>query len=166
MARHLALLIAAFLASVPAVQAEEPIQAARDTAAVEAERCAAAVDDDEVRPYMPALRRVFSDAFAENGEAPDLGALRTGVWRCMDHHLVGCLIGANQPCARMNTMRRNPGADGFCRDNPDSAFVPLAAAGHDSIYDWRCAGRQAVIGRTAYQLDPRGFAVGLWRRLD
>ena len=169
----LLLVLPAMLSCAPA-RGDEPIQPARDTMGVEAERCAAAVDDDEVRPYTPALHRALADAFADSyadvsvkrDAAPDERALRSAVWRCMDRHLVGCLIGAGRPCGKMSTMRRNPGADGFCRAHPGGEAAPPAASGDDSIYEWRCAGGLAVIARTAYRLDARGFALGSWRRLE
>ena len=128
--------------------------------------CRRVGNDDRVRPYTPSFRPAFNKSFADDGRLPNAATLKTGVVRCMGGRLFGCIIGANQPCDRMNVARRNAGADSFCRDNPDATVVPLAASGHDSLYDYACAGSHAVVTRTQYRVDARGFAVGLWRPLD
>ena len=48
-----------------------------------------------------------------------------------------------------------PRADAWCRKNSDSNFIPLVVTGHDTPYDWRCAGRKAEAGRRIAKIDKR-----------
>ncbi|MGX7876015.1 hypothetical protein ACVDG5_027885 [Mesorhizobium sp. ORM6] len=76
-----------------------------------------------------------------------------------------CFVGANLPCAKMNVTRDDPGADEFCRQNPNENGVPAAATGHDTVFSYGCRhGKAEVVGQT-WQLDERGFARKLWAAL-
>jgi hypothetical protein len=57
-------------------------------------------------------------------------------WRCMDGRVYVCAIGAYIPCgAKADRAKRNLGADKYCQENREAAFVPAYATGHHSIYD-------------------------------
>jgi hypothetical protein len=89
----------------------------------------------------------------------------TGFVRC-DHGVVlACLTGANLNCGKGNASRRNRGAESWCQTHPDASFVPLFAAGHDSIYAWRCHGTRAIIERQVQRLDAQGYVVENWREV-
>jgi hypothetical protein len=77
-----------------------------------------------------------------------------------------CFIGANLPCAKINTSRDNRGASEFCRSNPNADFVPLFAAGHDTLYSYRCRDGRAEIKGKVWALDERGFAKKLWTEIS
>jgi hypothetical protein len=85
--------------------------------------------------------------------------------RCVGRTLMACWVGANLNCGKANTRRRLPGASAFCRDNPGSDFIPMAATGHDTIYSWRCFGRRAVPGKPNVKLDADGYAADNWREV-
>ncbi|HEX2940859.1 MAG TPA: hypothetical protein VHO91_07410 [Rhodopila sp.] len=135
-----------------------------------AAQCAAAGNDDTVRPYDPSLRDALRTSFQRQfPQAPTDArtiAAQTHI-RCMDGRLYVCFTGANLPCGKMNTAPTNKGADAFCRSNPNAPVVPAFAAGHDSIHEYRCrSGKAEVTGRTLFDLDARGFAKRLWTPLD
>jgi hypothetical protein len=88
-------------------------------------------------------------------------------WRCMDHAVYVCAVGANIPCdAKADRAKRNPGAENFCRANPDATEVPAAATGHATIYDWRCSAGHAARGKQIFKLDRRGYSVDFWHRVS
>jgi len=41
----------------------------------------------------------------------------------------------------------------------------MAATGHDTIYEWKCAGITPQISRQIEAVDFRGFIAGNWRQL-
>jgi hypothetical protein len=98
-------------------------------------------------------------------ELPAGAPLPTGsvFWRCMHGKVYVCAVGANLPCgAKADRAKRNPGAETYCRENPDTTDVPAFATGHDTIYSWRCAAGKAVRGAPIADLDRRGFRRDLW----
>jgi hypothetical protein len=76
-----------------------------------------------------------------------------------------CNYGANLVCGKANTSRKSKGAAEFCRQNPGSDVVPMAATGHDTIYDWTCVGNEAHVSGKIAEVDPRGFIAGNWKPL-
>jgi hypothetical protein len=129
--------------------------------------CARLGNDDTVRGYQPSLKagavKAFKMMFPGAKNSPDEAMLRSEAkFRCMDGKVYACFVGANLPCGKMNTSRRNPGAEEFCRTDPDADFVPMAATGHDTIFSYRCRGGKPEVAHTSYDLDQRGFAKSLW----
>jgi hypothetical protein len=90
----------------------------------------------------------------------------TGFVRCAGSRLLACVIGANLNCGKANPSRSLPGASEFCRENPDADNIPMAATGHDTIYDWRCVGLRAVATKTVVAVDAQGYDAGNWKELD
>ena len=90
----------------------------------------------------------------------------TGFVRCAGSRLLACVIGANLNCGKANPSRSLPGASEFCRENPDADNIPMAATGHDTIYDWRCVGRRAVATKTVVAVDAQGYDAENWKELD
>jgi hypothetical protein len=132
--------------------------------------CARLGNDDSIRDYDPSLRRrtasAFRKLFPNAKSGPDGESWQTQAqYRCMNGKVMVCFVGANLPCAKMNAKRENPGADMFCRDNPDAGSVPAYAIGHDSIHAYRCRNGKAEVTGTTRQLDQRGFAKDLWIEL-
>lgn len=83
-------------------------------------------------------------------------------WRCVDGSVWGCFVGVNLPCQMANESTEPlPETITFCQLNPDSA-VPLAAAGHNNIYLWRCEGKTPAIERQIYEVDSQGFITQYW----
>ena len=123
--------------------------------------CAKVVNDDRVRPVPsslgPAIKRLFNIGGAY--------ALQTTSYRCADGKVMLCNVGANLACGKANLSKSLPGATAWCKDTPNSDFIPMAATGHDTIYAWRCANGIAVAGASISQVDARGFFVDNWKRL-
>jgi hypothetical protein len=85
--------------------------------------------------------------------------------RCVGQKVMGCYTGANLNCFKADTRRALPGATAWCRDNPGSKGIPMAATGHATIYDWSCKGRHAVAGKIVSAVDPQGYAADNWKEL-
>ncbi|MCA0008663.1 MULTISPECIES: hypothetical protein [unclassified Mesorhizobium] len=129
--------------------------------------CRQVKNDDEVLPYSHALYagtvRAFKKLFPDAKIVPEEPELETQVhYRCMNGKLLACFVGANLPCTKMNASRDNPGADEFCKANPNEDFVPAAASGHDTVYSYKCQDGKAVVTGDTWALDERGFAKKLW----
>lgn len=121
--------------------------------------CRVGQTDQQERPasgsLLPALGRTF-------GVAP--ATLRDGSYvRCVKGRLMGCMVGANLNCGQANMVRHLEGADAFCHDNPGADVIPMAATGHDTIYDWNCVGTRAVAGKAVENVDSQGFMSANWR---
>jgi hypothetical protein len=76
-----------------------------------------------------------------------------------------CNYGANLVCGKANARRSSRGAREFCEQNLGTDTVPMSATGHDTIYEWKCAGITAQISRQVETVDPRSFIAGNWRQL-
>lgn len=162
-----ALLAAAVLVALPLVaHAAGPAEASGPAA-----RCARMGNDDTVRGYDPTLRdgflRAWRKSFPGGTTKPDEALLRAqSHYRCMDGHLYACFTGANLPCDKLDQRRENAGAEAFCRANPASDSIPMAATGHDTPYEWRCRNGRAEVVGTVQELDARGFGKALWTRMN
>jgi hypothetical protein len=96
----------------------------------------------------------------------DEASAREGAFvRCVGPKLMGCAVGANLVCDKADKRRALAGATAWCRDNPDSTGVPMAATGHATIYEWSCKGRRAVAGKTVVTVDPDGYIAENWREI-
>lgn len=105
----------------------------------------------------PAVARAF-------GVAPD--AIDDAAFvRCVGGRLMACWVGANLDCGKADMRRNLVGASSFCRENPGSAVVPMAATGHATIYSWRCVGRRAIAGAPTEAVDAQGYIAANWREL-
>jgi hypothetical protein len=129
--------------------------------------CHQVKNDDTVRPYSHALYagtvKAFKKLFPDAKATPEESELETQAnYRCMNGKVLACFVGANLPCAKMNAARDNPGADAFCKANPNTDSVPMAATGHDAVYGYKCQNGKAMVSGTSWQLDKRGFATKLW----
>ena len=123
--------------------------------------CRAGQDDHHERLAPDGLLQRLGQTFEV---APE--SLRGSSYvRCASGRLMGCIVGANLNCGPADVSRRSQGATAFCRENPGSDSVPMAATGHDTIYAWHCAGRRAVAGRTVEDVDRLGFMTRNWRLL-
>jgi len=157
---------ALLLVLFPAAHAAGPAEASGPAA-----RCARIGDDDTVRGYDPTLRdgflRAWRKSFPGGTTRPDEALLRAqSHYRCMDGHLYACFTGANLPCDKLDQRRENVGAEEFCRTNPASDSIPMAATGHDTPYEWRCRNGRAEVVGTVQDLDARGFGKALWTRMN
>jgi len=129
--------------------------------------CAQAVNIDTVQPYRASLRQGFLKAYKrlypQDATVPDEAMLTDGAYfRCMNGKLLACFAGANLPCSKIVNARINPGATQFCRQNRNEAIVPMAATGHDALWNYACRSGHAHITGSNWTLDQRGFAKEIW----
>lgn len=128
------------------------------------EHCARVGTDDTLQPLPPALLGPAARLFGLE-RIPKAQALRGTVIRCMDGQVWACNYGANLPCGKARTSHRLPAAADWCRDNPNTDFIPAYIAGHDTIYRWRCADGVPLAGGPVARTDERGFLARYWKRL-
>jgi hypothetical protein len=133
---------------------------AADTASPRA-YCAKVINDDELRGVPPSLAGAIKKLFHVSGTY----AAQTTRYRCADGKVMLCNEGANLPCGKANLGKSLPGATAWCKDNPNSDFIPMVATGHDTIYNWRCANGVATPGGPIGKVDSRGFFVEYWKPL-
>jgi len=91
-------------------------------------------------------------------------AAGAAVYRCASGKALACYVGANLPCAKIKTQRRNEAVSLYCREHPDDT-VSAAVSGHETLFEWRCVGRNAEAVKPLWRLDSRGFAAELWKPL-
>lgn len=128
--------------------------------------CARIGTDDRLRGIPPALVGKARQIFSFSPVTPSAYVKKSTLFRCMDGKAWLCNYGANLVCGQANASRHSQGAAHFCQENPGSVSVPMAATGHDTIYEWKCAGTKAQISRQVEALDARGFLAGNWKQLD
>jgi hypothetical protein len=126
--------------------------------------CASVGTDDQVRPIPPGLVPQALQLFYLRPVDPQQ-VRRSTVYRCMDGAVRLCNYGANLVCAKADVSRVSRGAERYCRENPGSDVVPMAATGHATIYSWECVGNIARINGSPVSLDRRGFIADQWKRL-
>jgi hypothetical protein len=96
----------------------------------------------------------------------DEASVRTTAFvRCVGKELMACDVGANLDCFKADTRRALPRATAWCRENPGSTGIPMAATGHGTIYEWSCNGRRAVAGKAVMTLDPQGYIAENWKAI-
>ena len=129
--------------------------------------CAKVGDDDSVKTIPANLvaqaRKLF---YRSSEEISDAQVRDSTSFRCMSGEVWLCNYGANLVCDKANVSRVSPGASAFCKENPGSDVVPMAATGHDTIYSWECAGNKARITAQVVKVDPRGFIAENWKQIE
>ncbi|MEW6437350.1 MAG: hypothetical protein AB1508_09330 [Pseudomonadota bacterium] len=123
--------------------------------------CANVVNDDRLHAVPSSLGPIVARLFNVSGAY----ASQTTSYRCADGKVMLCNVGANLPCGKANLSKSLPGATAWCKDNPKSDFIPMAATGHDTIYNWHCANGIAVAGAPVSKVDARGFFIDNWKTL-
>ena len=128
--------------------------------------CATVGDDDQLRPVparlVPDARRLFG----LSRDTPSALVRKSTSVRCMSGKVWLCNYGANLICGKANASRVSAGAAEFCKQNPGSDSVPMVATGHDTIYEWKCVGKDPHIVGQIEKIDSRGFIAGNWKRLE
>ncbi len=129
-------------------------------------RCTKVGDDDKAKPIPAALVPKARELFGFSPQTPN-AIIRNGTsYRCMGGKAWLCNVGANLVCGKANASQSLPGAAAFCKDSPGSDVVPMAATGHDTIYEWKCVGPNAQIARQIVNVDSRGFIAENWKPLN
>lgn len=158
--------LAALVVLAPSVHAAE---AFRDPFAY----CAAvgtidAPDERYAGPAVPeAVVRGLEKAFGVAGVEPKAAFERGTSWRCMDGAVYACNVGANLPCDAKPARdpQRTEAMRTYCAGNAGSDFIPMYVTGHDTIYDWSCAGTAPKRGQRVSELDARGYVASIWHRI-
>lgn len=143
----------AFLALSAAAHAQTP-----------AVLCSRIGTDDTLRPIPIELVSAVNALFGT--QLPARVVTASSVFRCASGRVFVCTTGANLPCGKVDTSRTpGIGAVQWCRDHPSAAFVPAAATGHDTLYQWECRSGRPEIARQISEVDSRGFVAQYWREL-
>jgi hypothetical protein len=126
--------------------------------------CARVGDDDQTKPippwYVSRALRLFYLKPVDPRQVE-----KSTVYRCMRGAPWLCNYGANLSCAKADVSRVSKGAENYCREFPGSAVVPMAATGHDTIYSWKCVGKEPRI-TASEKVDERSFIASQWKQLD
>ena len=88
-------------------------------------------------------------------------------WRCANGLVLACLYGANIPCGSkaMTSQKPTQAIIDYCRQNPDSQFVPMVVTGHETTVSWACHGPRPVVIRTS-AVDAQGYAKQYWHEVS
>jgi hypothetical protein len=96
---------------------------------------------------------------------PDQGKMME--WRCADGQVMACLYGANIPCDSKAFTSRKPtqAVVDYCKQNPDSQFVPMYVTGHETSLSWACHGPRPVVVRSE-AVDAQGYVKAYWKAVS
>jgi hypothetical protein len=88
-------------------------------------------------------------------------------WRCANGAVLACLYGANIPCGSKAATTQKPTQPiiDYCRQNPDSQFVPMVVTGHETTVSWACHGPRPAVIR-ASPVDAQGYAKEYWHEVS
>lgn len=120
-------------------------------------------------PTVPdSVAEGLKDAFGSPESAPLDIFTRGTYWRCMDGKVYACNVGANLPCYEKADTSREPneGMANFCKENPDSDFIPMSATGHSTVYEWKCDGTKPVPGKQFAEVDKQGYQKNIWYEIN
>lgn len=85
------------------------------------------------------------------------------LWRCAGGKVLACNPGANLPCYKADTSREpDEGLANYCRENPNTDFIPAYITGHGTLFVWACQGGKATITRQVFEADEQGFVRQFW----
>jgi hypothetical protein len=145
-----------------AVAAAPTVSATAATAETPQEHCRQVENDDVLQPIPNALAAVAARLFGIDADY----AAKTTYYRCAEGALLLCNVGANLPCGKANTRTESSAANDWCRDHPSAAVIPMAVTGHDTIYEWRCSGGNAKPTTPIAKVDPHGFFLEYWKKVE
>lgn len=120
-------------------------------------------------PAVPlTVARGLQQAFGMPGATLPDSLIANTVWRCMDGAVYACNRGANIPCETQaeTTRTPSPAMQDYCRDHPDTDYIPYVAAGRATVYEWACQQGLPVIVEQSTQPDARGFLSRLWYKIE
>ena len=126
--------------------------------------CARVGDDDQARPLRSELVADARRLFEIDLDLSSAFVATSTFTRCMNGKVWLCYVGANLACGKAD-VSDSAGAAAFCRQNPNSASVPMSATGHATVYSWKCIGTKAMIDQQFERVDPRGFVAENWKEL-
>lgn len=127
--------------------------------------CLKSGNDDRVKPIPAQLVADVRRLFELSQDEPAALVSKSTVYRCMSGKVWLCNYGANLVCGKANASRISRGAAVYCKQNPGSDSVPMAATGHDTIFEWKCVGTKPQASGQIATVDPRGFIAENWKPL-
>jgi hypothetical protein len=130
-----------------------------------ADYCRQIGTDDALRAVPPSLIPAVVQLFQLTA-MPAADVSRSTYFRCADHHVLVCTVGANLVCGKADARRDLPGIKAWCAEHAGAQGVPAYVTGHATIYLWRCDGPRPVAARSAFSVDPRGFISQNWKQVD
>lgn len=88
-------------------------------------------------------------------------------WRCLEGRVYSCAVGANIPCTSKADTSTEPSTDvkSFCQAQPNAEVIPAAAAGRETIYEWRCQSGAPVRVKQVFQVDAQGYVSHYWQQI-
>jgi hypothetical protein len=111
-------------------------------------------DNRYVGPKEPPGMRKYLEGDADYAEV---------VWRCMDGSVYACYY-SNQPiCDKPNASEINRGVKEFCRENPNSDYIPTTYAGSNALINWACRNGKPHINGGDTRFDKRGYQTEFWK---
>jgi hypothetical protein len=127
-------------------------------------------------PYCMAVKTIDKpDARYTGPKLPDWMAKKLNMqpsqgkmmeWRCAGGAVMACRYGANIPCNQKAVATQTPTQPitDYCRQNPDSQFVPMVVTGHSSSVSWACHGPRPVVLSSA-PVDAQGYQTSYWQKV-
>jgi hypothetical protein len=135
--------------------------------------CAAVgtIDAPDTTYTGPQVPQSVAEGLQAALNAPDtpLEMLQNGSsWRCMDGEVYACFVGANLPCDAQANTDRTPTQEeiDFCKQSPNSDFIPAVVTGRETVYEWRCRDGAPEIVRQVSQPDAQGFLSEIWYKIS
>jgi Tol biopolymer transport system component len=102
-----------------------------------------------------------------NKDYPDTFKQMT-IWRCMDNKVYACNFGANIPCNSKADTDKAPAQAtvDYCKQFPDSSFIPMSVTGHSVIYSWHCVKGKPEILDQIDTVDAAGYQSSFWQLME
>jgi hypothetical protein len=126
-------------------------------------------DEPTILYAGPEMPDVIVEGLRKVLDIPDDAPMEQGTfWRCMDGKVWACFVGANLPCTAKADVSREPSPEmtEFCREQPDSDFIPAYVTGRETVYVWRCKSGSPEIVKQWVEPDARGFLSSIWYEID
>jgi hypothetical protein len=137
--------------------------------------CAAVgqIDAPDARYTGPRMTDAFFKDYLKaagldpNTDYPDTFKQMT-TWRCMDGKVYACNFGANIPCNSKADTDKTPtqAMIDYCKQSPDSTFIPMSVTGHSVIYSWRCDKDTPEILDQIDTVDAAGYQSSFWQLVE
>ncbi|HZQ07747.1 MAG TPA: ABC transporter substrate-binding protein [Anaerolineae bacterium] len=95
---------------------------------------------------------------------PDDVFLQGTFWRCMGGKVYACNVGANIPCDSKADTNKTPmqAMNDYCKQNPNTDFIPAVVTGHSTVYEWKCQNGAAQVGKQLLDVDAQGYPAQFW----
>ena len=122
-------------------------------------------DNRYTGPKLPAWMAEKLNLKADQAKMPDVSKMVA--WRCADGQVLACLYGANIPCDSKAFTSKKPtqAVVDYCKQNPDSQFVPMVVTGHETSLSWACHGPRPVVIRSE-AVDAQGYVKAYWKAVS